>query len=160
MSLIAQSLNQGSFKISLTDALADNLNCSNFQIICPSLTMSCFVKSSFQSSSKYISSSHSCNPGPELSATIPPPIAFHKPSHLSGSASFVISCIWPTRILGVIKKLSKGGWLTNISKSYKPISFDQMNLIVGAFPYHTPQAPQIHTIIQIVSKYNFGGLYC
>lgn len=115
---MVQSPNQGSFRISLAEALADGSNRSNFRIICPSLAISSPVKSSLRSPSKYASSSHSCNPDTELSLPIPLRITSHLPSHLSGSASPVVSCIWPTRIWGVIKMLSKGGWPTKSSKSY------------------------------------------
>ncbi|KKA16431.1 hypothetical protein T310_9974 [Rasamsonia emersonii CBS 393.64] len=86
-------LNQGSFRISLADALVDGSNRSNFPIICPSLAISPFVKSSFRSPSKYMSSSHSCNAGPEISAAALSSIVFHKSCHLSGRASVAISRI-------------------------------------------------------------------
>ncbi|QSS50044.1 hypothetical protein I7I53_10595 [Histoplasma capsulatum var. duboisii H88] len=112
-------LNQGSSRTCLADALADGSNFNNFPMICPSLTMSSLVRSGLFRPSKYTSSSHSCKLDPVFSVALPSPvfIVSHIPCHLSGISSLAISRIWPTRIAGVIKKVSKGGWPVKSSKS-------------------------------------------
>ena len=92
---LAYSLNQGSSRICLADALADGSKYNKLPMISPSLVISSLVRSGVRRPSKYTSSSHSCRLGSELPAVTSSPlsIASHIFCHLLGRSSLAISCI-------------------------------------------------------------------
>ena len=139
------SSNHGSSKICLADALADGSNRNNLPIICPSFAMSSLVRSGLCGVSKYNSSSYACKSGAgsSMSASSCAFIFCHVSCHLSGRSSLAISRIWPTRIVGVIKKVSKGGWPTKSSKSYYTYQLLYYHMAFRAeyLTHHTSHAP-------------------